>query len=46
MSLADWLPHFVVGLTFTLLGVVKLVGLHHGVVGGSDKPFATRLCGT
>jgi hypothetical protein len=45
-SLADWLPPAVVGVTFTLLGCLKLYGLSRGVVGGADKPFVTRLCGT
>jgi hypothetical protein len=46
ISLADWLPPALVGTTFTLLGSMKLYGLWRGVVGGADKPFATRLCGT
>jgi hypothetical protein len=45
-SLTDWLPPAVVGLTFTLLGALKLYGLSRGVVGGAGKPFVTRLCGT
>jgi hypothetical protein len=43
---ADWLPPAVVGVTLTLLGSFKLYGLWKGVVGGADKPFATKLCGT
>jgi hypothetical protein len=45
-SLTAWLPPAVVGLTFTLMGSLKLYGLSRGVVGGADKPFLTRLCGT
>jgi hypothetical protein len=45
-SLTDWLLPAVVGLTFTLTGALKLYGLSTGVVGGADKPFLTRLCGT
>ncbi len=44
--LADWLPPACVGLLFTLVGVLKLYGLSRGVVGGRDRPFVTRLCGT
>jgi hypothetical protein len=45
-DLANWgIPAFV-GLTFTLLGLLKLVGLYRGVVGGADKPFVQKLCGT
>jgi hypothetical protein len=46
LPLADWLPPAVVGVTFTLLGSLKLYGLSRGVVGGADKPFVTKLCGT
>lgn len=46
ISLSDWLPPAVIGVTFTSLGILKLYGLSRGVVGGGDKPFATRLCGT
>ncbi len=46
MSWKDLLPNLVVGLTFTALGVAKLIGLRRGIVGGAGKPLATRLCGT
>jgi len=46
MTLADWLPPLVIGITFTGIGAAKLIGLRVGVVGGKDKPFADRLCGT
>ncbi len=42
----DWLVPGVVGSAFTLLGALKLYGFARGVVGGADKPFAVRLCGT
>jgi hypothetical protein len=45
-SAADWFVPLVVGLTFTLLGSLKLFGLFRGVVGGKDKPFVEQLCGT
>jgi hypothetical protein len=46
ISIADWLPPALVGTTFTLLGSLKLYGFAKGVVGGADKPFVTKLCGT
>jgi len=39
------IPAFI-GLQFTVIGLLKLYGLWKGVVGGADKPFMTRLCGT
>ena len=46
ITFADWLPPATVGLTFTILGSLKLWGLKRGIVGGSDKAFTHRLCGT
>ena len=46
ISFIDWFVPALVGMTFTLLGSLKLYGLAKGVVGGADKPFATKLCGT
>jgi hypothetical protein len=43
---ADWFVPALIGCTFTLVGLLKLYGLSKGVVGGADKPFVTRLCGT
>jgi hypothetical protein len=43
---ADWFIPALIGVTFTLLGSLKLYGLSKGVVGGADKPFVTKLCGT
>ena len=45
-SFIDWLVPACIGLTFTLIGSLKLYGLSRGVVGGADKPFVTQLCGT
>jgi hypothetical protein len=45
-SFIDWFVPALVGLTFTSVGALKLYGYFRGVVGGADKPFATRLCGT
>jgi hypothetical protein len=41
----DWLIPGIVGVTFTLLGVLKFVGLYRGIEGGADKPFVEKLCG-
>ncbi len=46
ITFADWFPLATVGLTFTLLGSLKLWGLSRGIVGGADKPVFQRLCGT
>jgi hypothetical protein len=42
----NWFIPGLIGLQFTLLGSLKLYGLCRGVVGGADKSFITRLCGT
>jgi hypothetical protein len=46
ISFADWFPQVVIGGTFTLLGSLKLYGFCAGVVGGAEKPFIVKLCGT
>jgi hypothetical protein len=46
ISFTDWFVPALIGATFTLLGSLKLYGLFTGVVGGADKPFVTKLCGT
>ena len=43
---AAWFPPAVVGVTMTLFGILKLYGLRRGIVGGRDKPFVERACGT
>jgi hypothetical protein len=45
-AFTDWFIPAVLGVTFTLLGALKLYGLCTGVVGGPDKPFGAQLCGT
>ena len=45
LAFADWFPLLVVGVTFTLLGVLKLWGLRRGLLGGRGKPALERLCG-
>jgi hypothetical protein len=46
LSFTNWLIPALVGATFTALGSLKLYGFCKGVVGGADRPFLTRLCGT
>jgi hypothetical protein len=46
ISFIDWFIPALIGVQFTLLGSLKLYGLCKGVVGGADKPFVTKLCGT
>jgi hypothetical protein len=46
ISSIAWLAPALIGLTFTLLGALKLYGLSRGVVGGADKPLVTQFCGS
>jgi hypothetical protein len=46
ISFVGWFIPALLGVQFTLLGLVKLYGLSTGIVGGADKPFVTRLFGT
>jgi hypothetical protein len=46
IAFTDWLPLATVGVMFTILGSIKLWGLKRDIVGGTDKPFTQRLCGT
>jgi hypothetical protein len=46
LTFADWFVPAVIGVTFTLLGCLKLYGLCKGIEGGKDKPVAQQLCGT
>jgi hypothetical protein len=46
ISFTDWFIPALIGVQFTLLGSLKLYGLSRGIVGGADKPFGTKLCGT
>jgi hypothetical protein len=45
-AFTDWFIPALLGVTFTLLGALKLYGYCMGVVGGQDKPFAAQVCGT
>ena len=44
--LSDWLPPASVGVTFTVLGALKVYGFSRGIVGGSCKPASQRICGS
>jgi hypothetical protein len=46
ISLIDYFIPALIGVQFTLLGSLKLYGLARGVVGGADKRFVVKLCGT
>ena len=46
LTFSNWFPLATVGLTFTILGSLKLWGLNRGIVGGTVKPVVQRLCGT
>ncbi len=43
---SDWFPLTLLGITFTLIGCLKLYGVVRGIVGGRDKPFFQYACGT
>jgi hypothetical protein len=45
-SFADWLPFLAVGLSFTVVGLLKVYGLSRGIVGGGGRPASTRICGS
>jgi hypothetical protein len=46
MTIFDWIPQVVVGLSFITLACLKFYGLYRGIEGGAKRPFAQRLCGT
>ena len=45
-AFADWFPLALAGVFLTAFGILKLYGLRRGIVGGRDKPFVQRACGT
>jgi hypothetical protein len=45
ITLSDWVPSAVVGVTFLSLGLIKVYGWRKGIVGGGGKPAACRLMG-
>ena len=46
VTFADWLPPAIVGVTFTVIGCLKLYGVYHGIEGGPGQPLVRQLCGT
>jgi hypothetical protein len=42
----NWLIPGFIGVTFTLVGALKLFGLHRGIECGANKPFVEKLCGS
>ena len=45
VSFADWFPLLLVGGLFTTVGLLKVYGFNHNIVGGGGKPFSCRLRG-
>jgi len=45
ITLSDWVPNAVVGVTFLSLGLIKVYGWRKGIVGGGGKPASCRLMG-
>jgi len=45
MAFVDWFPLLTVGGTFIALGLLKVHGFRHNIVGGGGKPWSTRLLG-
>jgi hypothetical protein len=43
---ADWFPLLCIGITFTTIGLLKVYGFKHNIVGGGGKPWSTRLRGS
>jgi hypothetical protein len=43
---ADWFPLLCIGITFTTIGLLKVYGFKHNIVGGGGKPWGTRLRGS
>ena len=46
IAFADWFPLLVVGVLFTTIGLLKVYGFRHNIVGGGGKPWGTRLRGS
>lgn len=45
LPMSDWLPPLLAAMTFTSLGLCKVYGWIHGVIGGGGKPALCRLQG-
>lgn len=46
LAIEEWFPLLTVGGTFTTLGLLKVYGLRHGIVGGGKKPLKMRVLGS
>ena len=46
IAFADWFPLLFVGGLFTTMGLLKVYGFRHNIVGGGGKPWGTRLRGS
>ena len=46
IAFADWFPLLMVGSVFTAVGLLKVYGLRHNIVGGGGKPLSCRLRGS
>lgn len=46
IAFADWFPLLCIGIVFTAIGLVKLNGFQHKIIGGGGKLFGTRLRGS
>jgi hypothetical protein len=45
IAFADWFPLLMISVTFTTLGLLKVYGFRHNIIGGGGKPFHCRLLG-
>jgi hypothetical protein len=43
IAFADWFPLLCIGLTFTTIGLLKVYGFKHNIVGGGGKPCAVPV---
>ena len=46
IAFGDWFPLLCIGVLFTMLGLLKVYGFKHNIVGGGGKPWGTRLRGS
>ena len=46
IAFADWFPLLMVGGLFTTVGILKLYGFKHHIIGGGGKPWGTRVRGS
>ncbi|MGD0307989.1 MAG: hypothetical protein ABSC02_01760 [Acidobacteriota bacterium] len=46
IAFADWFPLLLLGGLFTTVGLLKVYGFRHNIIGGGSKPWSTRLPGS